>query len=147
RTCRQGGFGSGDGTLRVEHHLDRPGQAILGPGQGDAIGRLQHQPRDGGWRRRARVGAGARHKRGQHARQERSGKPALQHSMTFTARPPREVSLYLSFMSWPVSRIVLMTLSRLTLCWPSPRKAMREALIALTAPMALRSMQGICTSP
>jgi hypothetical protein len=34
-----------------------------------------------------------------------------QHSMTLTARPPRAVSLYLTFMSAPVSRIVLMALS------------------------------------
>src|SRR5690606_8843773 len=70
-----------------------------------------------------------------------------QHSITLTASPPREVSLYLSRMSRPVSRMVRMTLSRLTLCLPSPRRAMREALIALTEPIALRSMQGICTSP
>ena len=31
--------------------------------------------------------------------------------MTLTARPPRAVSLYLSFMSAPVSRIVLIALS------------------------------------
>ena len=30
---------------------------------------------------------------------------------------------------------------------PSPRSARRAALIAFTAPMALRSMQGICTRP
>src|SRR5690606_29689278 len=57
-----------------------------------------------------------------------------QHSMTLTASPPREVSLYLSCMSRPVSRMVLMTLSSDTLCLPSPRSAMREALIAFTAP-------------
>src|SRR5207342_892025 len=38
-----------------------------------------------------------------------------QHSMTFTAKPPREVSLYLSCMSRPVSRMVLITLSSDTL--------------------------------
>jgi hypothetical protein len=43
--------------------------------------------------------------------------------------------------------MVLMTLSSETLCLPSPRSAMREALIAFTAPIALRSMQGICTRP
>ena len=43
--------------------------------------------------------------------------------------------------------MVLMTLSRLTLCLPSPRIAMRLALIALTEPIALRSMHGICTRP
>lgn len=32
-----------------------------------------------------------------------------QHSMTFTASPPRAVSLYFTFISAPVSRIVLMT--------------------------------------
>ena len=36
-----------------------------------------------------------------------------------------------------------MTLSRLTMCVPSPRRAMRAALIAFTAPIALRSMHGI----
>src|SRR4029078_12808026 len=72
---------------------------------------------------------------------------ALQHSMTFTANPPRDVSLYLSCMSRPVSRIVLMTLSSDTRCLPSPRIAMRCALIALTEPIALRSMHGICTRP
>ncbi len=34
-----------------------------------------------------------------------------------------------------------------TWCAPSPRSAMRAAVIALTAAMALRSMHGICTSP
>src|SRR5690606_26092040 len=53
----------------------------------------------------------------------RDGK--LQHSMTFTASPPRLVSLYLSCMSRPVSRMVLITLSSDTLCLPSPRSAMR----------------------
>jgi hypothetical protein len=38
-------------------------------------------------------------------------RPLAQHSITFTASPPREVSLYLSCMSRPVSRMVLMTLS------------------------------------
>ena len=64
-----------------------------------------------------------------------------------TAKPPREVSLYLSFMSRPVSRMVLITLSSETWCLPSLFKAMRLALIALTEPIALRSMQGICTRP
>ena len=54
-----------------------------------------------------------------------------QHSMTLTARPPRAVSLYLTFMSAPVSRIVLMTLSSETRCCPSPRSASRAAVIAL----------------
>src|SRR5919112_1621811 len=70
-----------------------------------------------------------------------------QHSMTLTARPPRAVSLYLSFMSAPVSRIVLMALSRETNCSPSPRTAIRAAVMALIDPTALRSMHGICTSP
>src|SRR4051794_10263941 len=39
-----------------------------------------------------------------------------QHSTMFTARPPRAVSLYLIFISAPVSIIVLITLSRLTVC-------------------------------
>ena len=50
-------------------------------------------------------------------------------------------------MSSPVWRIVAMTMSRDTLCVPSPRMARRAALIAFTAPIALRSMQGIWTSP
>ncbi|GAB3210543.1 hypothetical protein GCM10027294_29370 [Marinactinospora endophytica] len=37
-----------------------------------------------------------------------------QHSITLTARPPREVSLYLSCMSRPVSRMVVMTLASAT---------------------------------
>ena len=40
--------------------------------------------------------------------------PAPQHSTMFTASPPSDVSLYFVFMSAPVSRIVLITLSRLT---------------------------------
>ena len=36
-------------------------------------------------------------------------------------------------MSLPVSFIVLITISKLTKCWPSPRSAIRAALIALTA--------------
>src|SRR6478735_6884123 len=43
-----------------------------------------------------------------------------QHSMMFTASPPRAVSLYLTLMSAPVSFMVLMTLSRETLWLPSP---------------------------
>jgi hypothetical protein len=43
-----------------------------------------------------------------------------QHSTILTARPPRAVSLYLIFMSAPVCIIVLITLSRLTVCSPSP---------------------------
>src|SRR5678815_3270062 len=50
-------------------------------------------------------------------------------------------------MSSPVRFIVAMTLSRLTVCWPSPSSARREASMAFTAPIALRSMQGICTRP
>src|ERR1700761_7947355 len=65
-----------------------------------------------------------------------------------TARPPSEVSLYLLFMSWAVFHIVLMTASRETLAksgvlW----RASWEAVMALIAPMVLRSMQGIWTRP
>src|SRR5215471_17919824 len=66
-----------------------------------------------------------------------------QHSTTLSARPPRAVSLYLSFMSAPVSRIVLIALSSETWCSPSPLIAMRAAVIALTDAIALRSMHGI----
>ena len=47
-------------------------------------------------------------------------------------------------MSRPVSYMVLITASSATRCEPSPRRASDAALIALTAPIALRSMQGIC---
>ena len=49
-----------------------------------------------------------------------------QHSMIFTANPPRAVSLYLVIMSAPVSRIVLMTWSRLT-SWLWPKLPMPAA--------------------
>ena len=62
-------------------------------------------------------------------------------------QPAARGFLVLVLMSRPVSRMVLMTLSRRTRCVPSPRRAMRAALIALTAPIALRSMHGICTRP
>src|SRR6185437_16171449 len=81
------------------------------------------------------------------ARRSRLFGKTTQHSTTFTANSPRDVSLYLSFMSRPVSRMVLMTLSSDTRCLPSLRIAIRCALMALTEPIALRSMQGICTSP
>src|SRR3954470_13319241 len=70
-----------------------------------------------------------------------------QHSTMLTARPPRAVSLYFTDMSAPVETIVAITLSRETLCLPSPESASRAALIAFTLPMALRSMHGTCTSP
>src|SRR5471032_3288863 len=70
-----------------------------------------------------------------------------QHSTQLTARPPRDVSLYLSCMSAPVSRMVRITRSREMKCLPSPRRAICVALIAFTAAMALRSMHGTCTRP
>src|SRR4029453_18039036 len=70
-----------------------------------------------------------------------------QHSTMLTASPPRAVSLYLIFMSAPVCIMVLITLSRLTVCRPSPCSASRAAVIACTDPTAFLSMQGICTSP
>src|SRR5690349_13627780 len=71
------------------------------------------------------------------------GPECAQHSTMLTARPPREVSLYLIFMSAPVSIMVLTTLSRLTVCVPSPCRASRAAVIAFTEATAFRSMQGI----
>src|SRR5690606_28252723 len=67
-------------------------------------------------------------------RRERCGgsAPRHQHSITFTARPPRAVSLYLTFMSLPGSRMVLITLSSETRWLPLPRSAIRAAVIALT---------------
>src|SRR5690606_3155733 len=140
------------------------GQAVLdGPGVADVVDvALRGVQRTGfgdkGQRRRQQQRADTTQTvPDRHARVPLSPGPSMvslipaprgnQHSMTLTARPPREVSLYLSRMSRPVSRMVRMTLSRLTLCLPSPRRAMRDALIAFTEPMALRSMQGICTSP
>src|SRR6185437_988071 len=64
---------------------------------------------------------------------DRHGVPVLvQHSMTFTASPPRDVSLYLAFMSAPVSRMVLIAMSSDTRWSPSPASASRAALMALT---------------
>src|SRR3546814_5493307 len=74
------------------------------------------------------------------------GKPP-QHSTTLTASPPFDVSLYLSRISRPVWSIVAITVSRLTTWVPSPIIAMRLASMALMAPIALRSMQGIWTRP
>ena len=48
---------------------------------------------------------------------------AAQQATTLTARPPCDVSLYLSLMSRPVWRIVSMQLSSGTKCEPSPRSA------------------------
>ena len=85
-------------------------------------------------------------------RRGRAGPPRplplrAQHSTTLTAKPPSEVSLYFAIMSRPVWRMVSITRSRGTKCVPSPRRAKRAALIAFTAPMVLRSMQGIWTRP
>ena len=57
------------------------------------------------------------------------GGDKAQHSITLTASPPRAVSLYLTFMSAPVSRMVLIALSSDTVCWPSPRTAILAAVI------------------
>ena len=55
--------------------------------------------------------------------------------------------MYLSSISAPVTFMVSITLSKETKCCPLPRQASRAALTALTAPMALRSIQGTCTRP
>src|SRR5690349_7473913 len=68
-------------------------------------------------------------------------------STTLSAKPPRAVSLYLTLMSAPVSRMVLIALSSDTWWVPSPCRAIRAAVIALIEPTALRSMHGICTNP
>ena len=64
---------------------------------------------------------------------------------TLIAKPPWEVSRYLAFISLPVAYMVAMTLSKDTQALLVRRSAMREALIALTAAIALRSIQGTCT--
>ncbi len=57
-----------------------------------------------------------------------------------------EVSRYLAFMSLPVSYMVSITLSRHTRGSLVRRSAIRAALTAFTAAIALRSMHGTCTA-
>src|SRR5690606_41914845 len=67
---------------------------------------------------------------------------------TATANPPSEVSLYLLFISCAVCHIVFTTLSNGTFTFlGSVSKANSAALMALMAPMVLRSIHGICTKP
>src|SRR5690606_10657866 len=67
---------------------------------------------------------------------------------TPTASPPSEVSLYFVFMSLAVSHMVLTTLSKGTFALAgSESNASSAALMALMAPMQLRSIHGICTNP
>src|SRR5690606_6188935 len=73
---------------------------------GGGLPGLVSKARQLGWR--VSGTGGARHPRS--AGRLRPGPvPPVQHSTIFTARPPRAVSLYLVFMSAPVSRMVLMT--------------------------------------
>src|SRR5690606_26876265 len=90
---------------------------------------------------------GAGHPRSLRRRARSVPGPRDQHSTTFTASPPSEVSLYFTCMSAPMSRIVAITWSRDTTWDPSPWRAMRAAVIAFTAARALRSMQGTWTRP
>src|SRR5699024_3878136 len=60
-----------------------------------------------------------------------------QRSTRLRARPPRAVSLYFEDRSAPGWRIVSITSSRLTRCGPSPHSAIRAALMALPAGIAL----------
>ena len=53
-------------------------------------------------------GEGAGGKGGQKSAKQ-ANEFTIQHSITLTANPPREVSLYFVIMSRPVSRIVLIT--------------------------------------
>lgn len=55
----------------------------------------------------------------------------LQHSITLTASPPREVSLYLSCMSRPVSRRFLLTLSSETRCLKRRGRCRHEKQVAV----------------
>src|SRR5215510_11595816 len=78
-------------------------------------------------------------------RRERS--PAQQ-SVTETARPPSDVSLYFEFISLAVSAIAATVVSK------STRRLAGISLLAimkpvhdLTAPYAHRSMHGTCTKP
>src|SRR5262249_3186420 len=102
---------------------------------------------DGGHRYRGREGG-----RGGPRLAHREGRSATlvgrpQHSTTLTARPPLAGSLYLLAMSAPVSRIALIAASSDTWGEASPASARRAAVVALTLPIAWRSMHGICTRP
>ena len=63
------------------------------------------------------------------------------------ASPASAVSLYFFEMSRPVSFITRMTLSSEIFLESLRKLARLTALIARIAATALRSMQGICTSP
>ena len=64
------------------------------------------------------------------------------------AKPPRAVSLYLKSMSLAVSHMVFITLSKETTATSgSLLMAQLAAVMALIAPIELRSMQGTSTSP
>lgn len=58
------------------------------------------------------------------------------------AKPPRDVSRYFLFMSLPVWYMVSITLSNEIRHLLVRFSAIRDALIAFTAPIALRSIQG-----
>ena len=63
---------------------------------------------------------------------------------TAIASPPSDVSLYFEFMSFAVSHMVLITLSKGTLAFlESVSKANYAALIAFIAPMVFLSIHGI----
>jgi hypothetical protein len=80
----------------------RRGWLLATRGEADR-GNVTHRTRDGVPVRRVRVAP--------FVSDLILAEPGAQHSMTLTARPPRAVSLYLSFMSAPVSRRVLIALS------------------------------------
>ena len=65
----------------------------------------------------------------------------------FTAKPPKDVSLYLFIISSPVWRIVSTQASNGTKCVPSPLSDNEAAETALIAPSPLRSIQGTWTKP
>ncbi len=73
---------------------------------------------------------------------------APQHSTTLTASPPFDVSPYLRrACRGPFAASSRSPCRGSPTCVPSPIIAMRLASIALIAPIALRSMHGIWTSP
>ena len=117
----------------------------------ELYGWLRHSARPGAVGARAGIQPGvAAGKSGIETAPARSERPALLvirrggqlQATTLIASPPWEVSRYLAFMSLPVSYMVSITLSRQTRGSLVRRIAMRAALTALTAEMALRSMQG-----
>src|SRR5436190_23720120 len=71
-----------------------------------------------------------------------------QQSVTDTASPPSDVSLYFEFISFAVSAIASTVVSKSTRRWAGiSLLAIMKPVHDLTAPNAQRSMHGTCTNP